>query len=64
VSDPPAKLTVLELETVYDWLANAIDQAGRTKAELFLVKLALLDAQALCDPGRTQQHITTALKDL
>jgi hypothetical protein len=64
IEDTPAKLTVPELETVYDWLANAIDQAGRTKAELFLVKLALLDAQALGDPGRTQQHIAAALKDL
>ena len=33
-------LTIPGLETVYDALATAIDQAGPGKAELFLVKLA------------------------
>lgn len=42
-------LTLPDLETVYDRLAHAIDQAGPDKAELFLVKLALLNAQALGD---------------
>jgi hypothetical protein len=38
------------LEQVYDALATAIDQAGPEKATLFLVKLALLNANALADP--------------
>ena len=38
-------LTIGGLETVYDALATAIDQAGAEKAQLFLVKLALLVAK-------------------
>ena len=57
-------LSVAELETVYDWLAQAIDRAGRDKTELFLTKLALLNAQALADPARIRHHIETALQDL
>ena len=52
------------LETVYDALATAIDQAGPDKAQLFLVKLALLNANALGDAALAQQQITTALLDL
>ena len=48
-------LTIAQLETVYDTLAEAIDQAGAERRDLFLVKLALLQAQALgdeaADPG-------------
>lgn len=43
-------LSIPDLETVYDVLAQAIDQAGPEKAELFLVKLALLNANALAQP--------------
>ncbi len=57
-------LSVAELETVYDWLAQAVDTAGRDKAELFLAKLALLSAQALGDTARTRQLIDSALQDL
>lgn len=57
-------LTVPDLETVYDTLAEAIDQVGETKAELFLVKLALLNAQALGKAELFQQHVETALQDL
>jgi hypothetical protein len=52
------------LETVYDALATAIDQVGPDKAQLFLVKLALLNANALGDAALVQQQITTALLDL
>ena len=57
-------LTIDGLETVYDALANAIDQAGRDKTELFLVKLALLNANALGDAELFQQQLKTALLDL
>ena len=57
-------LTLPGLESVYDLLAQAIDQAGPDKAELFLVKLALLNAQALGDAATVQQHVHTALQDL
>ena len=57
-------LTIDGLETVYDALASAIDQAGPDKAQLFLVKLALLHANALGDAAQVQAHIDTALQDL
>lgn len=57
-------LTIPDLETVYDTLASAIDEAGPDKAELFLVKLALLNAQALGDAEQFAQQVETALRDL
>jgi hypothetical protein len=57
-------LTIPGLETVYDALATAIDQAGPEKSELFLVKLALLNANALGDPSVFRSHLDAALKDL
>ena len=57
-------LPLPELETVYDLLAQAIDQAGPDKAELFLVKLALLNAKTLGDAGAFRCQIDTALRDL
>jgi hypothetical protein len=61
---PHASLTVSGLEQVYDALASAIDQAGPDKTELLLVKLALLQAQALGDPARFQRQLEAALQDL
>jgi hypothetical protein len=60
----PEALSIPGLETVYDALASAIDQAGADKTELFLVKLALLNANALGHPDRFQQHLQAALQDL
>ena len=57
-------LTIGGLETVYDQLAQAIDQAGEDKTELFLVKLALLNATALADPDLFGRHLASALQDL
>ncbi len=57
-------LTIAGLETVYDALASAIDQAGQDKTELFLVKLALLNANALGDAELFQQLLQAALQDL
>lgn len=57
-------LTIPGLEQVYDQLATAIDQVGPEKTELFLVKLALMNAQSLADPAVFQAHIDAALKDL
>ena len=59
-----ASLTIVGLEAVYDALATALDQAGTDKAQLFLVKLALLNANALADEDLFQQHINSALQDL
>lgn len=57
-------LDIAGLEQVYDALATAIDQAGPDKSELFLVKLALLNAKALGDPQIFEVQIASALKDL
>jgi hypothetical protein len=57
-------LTLDGLETAYDALATAIDQAGPDRSELFLVKLALLQARALGDAGEFQKHVDAALQDL
>lgn len=61
---PSQALTIPGLEQVYDALATAIDTAGPEKSELFLVKLALMNARALADPALFQSHIEAALKDL
>lgn len=60
----PAALPIEGLETVYDTLARAIDEAGPEKTPLFLVKLALLNANALADAALFQQHVQSALQDL
>lgn len=60
----PPTLTLPALETVYDQLATAIDQAGPEKAELFLVKLALLNAKSLGDPELFTAQVQAALRDL
>ncbi len=57
-------LTIAGLEEVYDVLATAIDQAGQERSELFLVKLALLNANALGDPALFSTLIDSALNDL
>lgn len=58
------ELSIGGLETVYDTLAQAIDQAGPDKAQLFLVKLALLNANALGDAQPFLAHVKIALQDL
>ncbi len=61
---PESALSITGLETVYDTLATAIDLAGADKAELFLVKLALLNAQALGDAALFGRQVQAALLDL
>ena len=61
---PENPLPLAGLETVYDALASAIDQAGSGKAELFLVKLTLLNANALADARLFETHVQAALRDL
>lgn len=60
---PRPELGMAGLEQVYDSLALALDQAGPQHSELFLVKLALLNAQALGDAVLFQAHVAAALKD-
>lgn len=60
----PKTLDIGGLEAVYDHLAQAIDTAGDAKASLFLVKLALLNAQALGDADLFIRQVDAALQDL
>lgn len=64
MSHTTSALTIPDLETVYDSLATAIDQAGQEKATLFLVKLTLLNANALASADVFQTHVQAALQDL
>jgi hypothetical protein len=57
-------LTVPALESVYDLLATAIDDVGPDKTELFLVKLALLNANALGNAEQFRDHLASAAADL
>jgi hypothetical protein len=57
-------LDIAGLEQVYDRLATAIDEAGPEKSELFLVKLALLNAKAMGRSDLFEAQIEAALKDL
>jgi hypothetical protein len=57
-------LSIADLETVYDTLAEAIDEAGPEKSQLFLVKLALLNAQALGQAEVFTAQARVALRDL
>jgi hypothetical protein len=64
VSSAQTGLPIGELETVYDELARAIDQAGPARSELFLVKLALLQAQAQGSAEAFRAQLQAALRDL
>ena len=57
-------LTIPQLETVYDTLAEAIDQAGPQQSELFLTKLCLLTASRVGDDAAFADDVKTALADL
>ena len=57
-------LSIDALEDVYDTLAQAIDQAGPDNAQLLLVKLALLQANAQGDSQLFAQQVQAALQDL
>ena len=59
-----SELSIMDLEVVYDTLAQAIDQAGTEKAQLMLVKLALLQAQSLGSAAQFQNQVQVALQDL
>ncbi|MFM2057406.1 MAG: hypothetical protein RLY71_1791 [Pseudomonadota bacterium] len=60
----PAGLALPDLEQVYDLLADAIDQAGPARSELFLVKLNLLLAEALGERAVYADLLQRALRDL
>ncbi len=58
------QLSISDLEAVYDALALAIDQAGPDRSDLFLVKLALLNARALGGARAMREQMGRALRVL
>ncbi len=58
------QLSIAQLETVYDTLAEAIDQAGPGQSQLFLTKLCLLLANQQGDDLAFASLVKTALADL
>jgi hypothetical protein len=53
------------LEDLYDCLAEALDRVGEAQTPLFLVKLALLQAEALgLDVARFREQVAIAAADL
>lgn len=58
------RLTIAELETLYDHLADALDGAPQGQRELLLVKLALLAAEELGDAARFAELTEAARRDL
>jgi len=54
----------LDLETVYERLATAIDQSGEDKSALMLAKLSLLMARDIGNADRVLALIDIALRDL
>jgi len=57
-------LSLPDLESTYDLLAEAIDNAPAGTSELMLTKLALLLANEVGDPARFQMLVQSALADL
>ena len=57
-------LSVDQLETVWERLAEAIEQAGPERDRLMLAKLTLLFADALGDLRRAAALIQSAMEDL
>ena len=57
-------LSLPDLESTYDLLAEAIDNAPAGTSELMLTKLALLLANELGDSQRVQTLVQSALADL
>lgn len=51
-------------EAVHDTLAQAIDNAGKTRARLLRVKRALLNAQATGGSALLARHVESALQGL
>lgn len=57
-------LTLAQLESTYDQIAEAIDNTPSGASELMLTKLALLLANELGDPARIEALVQSALADL
>lgn len=61
---PALMLGAPDLELFYEALSAAIEEVGPSKSGLLLVKLALLNAEALGDPALCIDQLGRALQDL
>ncbi len=59
-----SQLPLVELEAVYDALAEALNQVGTEQESLFLTKLVFLLANQVGHQAQVEQAIKTALLDL
>ena len=58
------KLDFVELEQVYERLADALDEVGQDKADIFLAKIVMLLARDVGDLGKVTEAIASAKADL
>jgi hypothetical protein len=58
-----SQLTLLELESLYDELAEAIDAVGKDRESVFLAKLILSIAQEFGDAKRISELIRDCLNE-
>lgn len=59
-----SQLPLVELEAVYDALAEALNQVGTEQESLFLTKLVFLLANQVGHQAQVEQAIQTAMLDL
>lgn len=57
-------MTPIQVEHIYDALAQTLDTVGAEKSELFLAKLALLLGREVGDPDRVVTLISEASANL
>lgn len=57
-------LSTSDLELVYDRLSETLDKLADDQTALFLVKLALLQANAIGSAQAFEKHLEAALLDL
>jgi hypothetical protein len=58
------KMSIVDIERVYDLIADEVDRAGPAKAELFLAKLCLALANLVGDGEKVANAVTAAARDL
>lgn len=58
------KMSIIEIEQVYDLIADGIDRAGPDKASLFLAKLSLALANLVGDVSIVANAVIAAGRDL
>jgi len=58
------KMSIIEIEQVYDLIAEGIDKAGADKMALFLAKLSLALANLVGDTQAVANAVSAAGRDL